>query len=334
MKTSDFDFPLSEDLIAREPLPKRDSSRLMVLARCEGNIEHRRFSDLPDYLYEGDMLVLNRTKVLPMRLSGTRRNGLPLEILLIRPLDKKRWEVMSKGRYTGPLAISDRINADIERGEVAHLHYEGDLRDILWSEGEMPLPPYLKRRAHEGDKERYQTVYARDEGSIAAPTAGLHFTNEVLAKLERRGVIIRYLILHVGRGTFMPIRVDAVDEHSMEDEYFEIGTSLIEEINTRKGRLITVGTTSTRALEGFFSGMYTALESTNGTIKGRTDIFIRPGHRFLASDGILTNFHLPRSTPLMLASAFCGRERLLDAYAQAVRESYRFFSYGDAMLII
>jgi S-adenosylmethionine:tRNA ribosyltransferase-isomerase len=198
----------------------------------------------------------------------------------------------------------------------------------------MPLPPYLKRRAHEGDKERYQTVYARDEGSIAAPTAGLHFTADILDELKAMGVVVRYLILHVGRGTFAPIRADDVDDHRMEEEYFEIDASLIEEINTRKGRLITVGTTSTRALEGYLSGNYFAIESPNGTLRGRTDIFIRPGHRFRAVEGILTNFHLPRSTPLMLASAFCGRERLLAAYSQAVAASYRFFSYGDAMLIL
>ncbi len=334
MKTSDFDFPLPEDLIAQEPLDRRDASRLMVLDRHGGKAAHREFTDIPEYLAPGDMLILNRTRVLPMRLRGIKRNGLPLEILLVKQLGPKRWEVMTKGSYTGRVSISDRISATIERGEVVELDYEGDLRDILWSEGEMPLPPYLKRRAHEGDKQRYQTVYATEDGSIAAPTAGLHFTPEVIDKLEESGVRIRYLTLHVGRGTFTPIRSENADEHVMEEEHFEIPASLVEEIQNRSGRLITVGTTSTRALEGYFSGQYEARDSSNGTVRGSTSVFIRPGHRFRAIDGLLTNFHLPRSTPLMLASALCGRENLLRAYGEAVARNYRFFSYGDAMLIL
>jgi S-adenosylmethionine:tRNA ribosyltransferase-isomerase len=335
MRTAEFDFPLPEELIASEPLPERDSSRLMVLRReGDGDPEHLNFSKLPGLLDAGDLLVLNRTKVLPMRLRGTKRNGLPLEILLIRNLEGKNWEVMSKGQYTGRLEISDRINAHLEKGEVAELDYEGDLRDILWADGEMPLPPYIKRRAHDGDKGRYQTVYATQEGSIAAPTAGLHFTPGLIRTLEDRGVLVRYLTLHVGKGTFTPVRAESLDGHEMEREFFDIDRTLLEDIEKRKGRLVAVGTTSTRALEGFLSGQYEAAESSNGMFRGSTSIFIHPGYRFRAVDALLTNFHLPRSTPLMLASAFCGRKKLLHAYSEAVSGSYRFFSYGDAMLIL
>jgi S-adenosylmethionine:tRNA ribosyltransferase-isomerase len=343
MKVSDFDFPLPQSLIAEQPAPRRDGSRLMVLGRG-GGIEHRRFYDLPEYLEEGDMLLLNRTRVLPFRLRGVKPTGGRLDILLVRNIAGDRWEILSTGKYTGPLAISGKLTAEIHGGRTADLAYSGDLKEILWEAGEMPLPPYIRRGPNGMDKERYQTVYARDDGSIAAPTAGLHFTGELLAAIEAKGVLVRYLTLHVGKGTFAPIRTDNVQDHVMEPEFFEIERDLVSEIKDLKGRLVAVGTTATRAVEGFMAGRYSSIRNgRNGGNGGRpfagsTDIFIYPGsgpsYRFRAVTSLVTNFHLPRSTPLMLASALCGRERLLAAYAEAVREKYRFFSYGDAMLIL
>ncbi len=333
MKTSEFDFPLPADLIAERPLKRRDGSRLLVLGR-DGSVKHRRFYDLPGFLQSGDMLLLNNTRVMPARLRGRKRNGRELEILLTRNVSGRKWEIMSRGRYTGPLEISGAFRAEIYRGETAELHHEGDLGDVLREAGEMPLPPYIRRRAGELDRERYQTVYAEHEGSIAAPTAGLHFTKGLLKKLEEKGVLIRYLTLHVGRGTFTPIRAERLEEHRMEEEAFEMPSSLADEIRSLKGSLIAVGTTTTRAVEGFMSNRFApSAASGNGVVRGGTDIFIRPGYRFRAVSGLLTNFHLPRSTPLMLASALSGGKNLLRAYAEAVDRSYRFFSYGDAMLI-
>ncbi len=332
MRISDFDFKLPEHRIALEPTGKRDSSRLMVLSPG-GELHHKRFSDLPDYLNKGDMLLLNRTKVLPVRLAGERPGGGKLEILLVKELGDGRWEILSRGRYTGPLEISPRLKAEVEDGHTARLTYSGDLNGILWEEGQMPLPPYIKRSPTEADKERYQTVYAREPGSIAAPTAGLHFTEELLKRIEGKGVSVRYLTLHVGTGTFTPIRAEAFEDHAMASEAFEIEKDLLEEISALRGRLIAVGTTTTRALEGLFTDNHSASENGNA-VKGSTDIFIYPGYMFKAINGLITNFHLPRSTPLMLTSALAGRERLLKAYAEAVRENYRFFSYGDAMLIL
>jgi S-adenosylmethionine:tRNA ribosyltransferase-isomerase len=296
-------------------------------------MEHRRFSDLHEYLEPGDILLLNRTKVLPFRLFGTKKGGGALHILLVRNTSGNRWEILSPGSYTGPLVISDKLTARIYRGRTAELEFEGDLRDILWEEGHMPLPPYIKRVANRMDRERYQTVYARDEGSIAAPTAGLHFTEDLLERIEGKGVLIRHLTLHVGTGTFTPVRAERVEEHAMEAERFEIDSGLPDEISARRGRLVAVGTTTTRAIEGLLSGKHSQLHSENGTIKGSTDIFIYPGYRFRAVSSLITNFHLPRSTPLMLTAALSGRGRLLSAYASALEKRYRFFSYGDAMLI-
>lgn len=336
MKTAEFDFDLPRSLIALEPAPERDGSRLLVLGP-DGRVEHRRFSDITLYLGPGDMLLLNRTKVLPVRLSGVKPTGGRLDILLVRELSEGLWEIMCRQGYTGSLSFSRRLAAEIKGGKTAELLYEGDLEEILWEVGAMPLPPYIKREPGELDKSRYQTVYASEAGSIAAPTAGLHFTEELLGKVAARGVKVRHLTLHVGRGTFMPVRADDVEGHSMEAEYFEIDRPLLDEIASLKGRLVAVGTTTTRALEGFLGGRYCEMESRGngaGPVRGLTDIFIRPGHRFRAVGGLLTNFHLPRSTPLMLASALAGRERLLSAYAEAISGNYRFFSYGDAMLIL
>jgi S-adenosylmethionine:tRNA ribosyltransferase-isomerase len=332
MQTSDFDFELPESMIALEPVENRDSSRLMVLLP-DGAAEHRTFCNLTDYLGPGDMLVLNKTMVLPVRLFGRKPDGSILDITLARELGDGRWEILSRGRYSGPLEVSPDLSVEVEDGTLARLRYPGELDEILHEAGHMPLPPYIKRSPHEGDKERYQTVYARSPGSIAAPTAGLHFTEGLLEDIEEKGVAVRYITLHVGTGTFTPIRTEALEDHEMAQEQFEIEKSLIEEIREHKGRVIAVGTTTTRALEGFFTGRHPIAE--NGSVtSGSTDIFIYPGYGFRVVDALLTNFHLPRSTPLMLASALAGRRRLLGAYAEAVRKNYRFFSYGDAMLIL
>jgi len=332
MRVSDFDFELPESRIALRPADKRDSSRLMVL-RPGGEIHHRHFRDLPEYLGEGDMLLLNRTKVTPARLTGKKPGGGRLDMLLVRSMGDDRWEILSRGRYTGPLEISPALRAEIENGRTARLIYGGDLETILWEAGQMPLPPYIKREPDSEDKERYQTVYARDPGSIAAPTAGLHFTEKLLGEIEKKGAAVRCLTLHVGTGTFTPIRADEVEGHKMAPEHFEVERSLFNEISSLKGRLVAVGTTTTRAIEGLLSGRCLVSENGN-TLKGTTDIFIYPGYRFRAVSSLLTNFHLPRSTPLMLAAALAGRRKLLESYAEAVREGYRFFSYGDAMLIL
>ncbi len=333
MKTSDFDFHLPDSLIALKPLETRDASRLLVL-RANGRVEHRRFSDIAEYLSAGDMLLLNRTKVLPVRLWGVKPNGAGLEMTLVRDLGAGRWEILSRGRYTGPVAISEALRAEIEDGRIARLEYSGDLREILWDVGQMPLPPYIRRTPEEMDKSRYQTVYASVEGSIAAPTAGLHFTEGLLKAIEDKGVLVRHLTLHVGPGTFTPVRAQNVRQHVMEQEHFEVESSLLEEISSLGGRLMAVGTTTTRAIEALRSGRFTSVSNGKNTVAGATDIFIYPGYNFKAVDSLVTNFHLPRSTPLMLASALAGREKLLGAYAEAVRENYRFFSYGDAMLIL
>jgi S-adenosylmethionine:tRNA ribosyltransferase-isomerase len=332
VRLSGFDFSLPESLIALRPAPRRDHARLMVL-RSDGGLEDRRFWHLPEYLRRGDILVLNKTRVLPVRLVGRREDGRPLDILLVRPLKGARWECLSRGKHTGRVSIGEGFWAFLTEGRTAELHYEGTLEEVLMRDGRMPLPPYIKRPSRAEDHQWYQTVYAREAGSIAAPTAGLHFTAGLLADIERKGVAVRYLTLHVGKGTFVPVRTEKVQEHRMEAEYFEIETSLLEEVSSRRGRLVAVGTTTTRALEGLLSGAKSTRGNGNGLVRGETDIFIRPGHAFRAVDALVTNFHLPRSTPLMLASALAGRERLLEAYRHAVEQSYRFFSYGDAMLI-
>jgi len=337
MKVSDFDFAMPERLVATEPADGRESSRLMVL-NGDASAAHRNFPDLLEYLNRGDMLLLNDTKVLPCLLHGRKPTGGAVDLLLVRDISQdgsgKHWEVLSRGGYTGPLEFNGPLWANVTDGVIADLEYEGALEDVLADCGEMPLPPYIKRRADQRDRQWYQTVYARSPGSIAAPTAGLHFTEGILEGIRQKGVLVRYLTLHVGVGTFLPIRSDEVEEHRMEPERFEISRRLLLEINALSGRLITVGTTATRAVEGYFSGNYEPWGEDDEMVRGSTDIFIHPGYEFRAVEGLLTNFHLPRSTPLMLASAFLGRERLLDAYSAAVESQYRFFSYGDAMLLL
>ena len=335
MKASDFDFHLPEELIADRPLSIRDASRLLVLEK-DGGISHRFFSDLPLYLSDGDILIINNTKVFPARLTGTKPDNSLHEILLVREKEPSVWEILSRGNYTGTLTFSDSLRAEIVRGDTAIFNYEGNFLDILWEYGGMPLPPYIKRPPDEMDKDTYQSVFAKKTGSIAAPTASLHFTGTLIDQLTSQGVCVRELTLHVGIGTFKPIRTDEVADHRMDAEHFEFDTHLISEITAAKvngKRIMSVGTTTTRAIEGFTRGICT-FGSKNGNFTGTTDMFIYPGYTFKTIDSLLTNFHLPRSTPLMLASALAGRKRLLHAYQEAVHRGYRFLSYGDAMLIL
>jgi len=335
MKTADFDFPLPQHLIATRPLTERTGSRLLVLHR-DGTTEHKRFSDLPAYLAAGDMLIMNNTKVFPARISAFKPDGGMLEILLIRHMGDNAWEVLSRGNYSGRLRVSDELQVELLEGKNARLVCQGDLMEVIWKYGTMPLPPYIKRKPDESDKQTYQTVYARNEGSIAAPTAGLHFTDTLLKEIRAKGIRVRELTLHVGIGTFRPVRAEHVEDHSMDTEHFEMDKQLLSDIEETKAsgkRIITVGTTTTRAIEGFASGRC-VLTTLNGRLSGMTDMFIYPGYSFRVIDSLVTNFHLPGSTPLMLTSALCGRERLMQSYADAVTKGYRFLSYGDAMLIV
>lgn len=351
MRTSDFDFFLPKNLIASRPLEKRDSSRLLVLHKNR-KIEHKMFFDVVGYMNKGDMLLLNNTKVFPARILAVRSDNKEIDILFIKEADSSgTWEVMYRGGFRGEIFIRDAIKAEvwIER-QASSAKYQTTkkflrfldieplkAKDIIWQHGYMPLPPYIRRMPDDEDRQTYQTVYAEDEGSIAAPTAGLHFTIDLLNKIEKKGVLVRAITLHVGPGTFKPIKAEFIEGHKMDEEYFEIKSSLIEEMQhvKRSGkRLIAVGTTTTRAIEGFVSGVYYKCNSSNGFIRGYTDIFIRPGYNFKAVDAIITNFHLPKSTPLMLVSALCGFDNVLMAYKDAIVRNYRFFSYGDAMLVI
>lgn len=335
MKTAEYDFVLPGGLIADRPVAKRDDSRLLVLHQ-DGWTEHRRFSDLPHYLRTGDMLLLNKTKVFPARLEGEKRGGGRLEILLVREISCGLWEILAKGKYSGPFLISGKAVAEVRDGKTVRFGEPERLGDLLREHGLMPLPPYIRRRPDALDRERYQTVYAESEGSIAAPTAGLHFTRDLLDQLGSKSVLIRYVTLHVGSGTFRPVKTEEVDSHLMEREFFEIDPLIISEmseVKARGNRIIAVGTTTTRAVEGYLSGRCEIL-SVNGTIRGTTDIFIREGYVPRGVDSLITNFHLPRSTPLMLTAVFAGRERLLKNYESAISMGYRFFSYGDAMLVL
>lgn len=334
MNIEDFSYPLPDSLIALEPAKERDGSRLLVLNR-DGSLEHKRFYDIPDYLNIGDMLVLNKTKVLRARLEAFKPTGGRLDILLVRHISANRWEILCPKRYTGKVGVGRTpLSAEVYNGR--YLTFYGS-EEELYSAGRMPLPPYIKRRPVALDDEWYQTVYAEAEGSIAAPTAGLHFTKGLINAIEGKGVLLRYLTLHVGKGTFIPVKAESLKDHHMESEYLEISSSLIREIKEVKAsgrKVISVGTTTTRALEASMSPHLKASgASGNGIIKGETDLFITPGYEFKAVDSLITNFHLPCSTPLVLASAFAGTKRLLEAYAVSVRSGYRFFSYGDAMLI-
>lgn len=339
MKTSDFSYYLPEELIAQTPLEKRDGSRLLHLNRFTGEIEHKHFFDLPDYLREGDCLVLNDSRVLPARLIGRRESGGVVEVVLLKDKGNNVWECLTRpGRKTKPgtkLIFGEgelkAIVRDCAEGgnKLLRFDYEGIFLEVLEQLGKMPLPPYIKTEL--SDKERYQTVYSREVGSAAAPTAGLHFTQELLEKIAQKGVKICYVTLHVGLGTFRPVKCEELESHEMHSEFCIIPKEtaiMVTETKKSGGRVVAVGTTSCRTLESFSKQDGTLEESS-----GFTDIFIYPGYKFKCMDALITNFHLPESTLVMLVSAFAGRESILNAYAKAVEEKYRFFSFGDAMLI-
>jgi len=340
MKSSDFSYNLPEELIAQFPIEKRDSSRLLVLDKNTGEIEHKKFSDILDYLNEGDCLVVNNTRVIPARLYGEKVNtGAKIEFLLLKDLGNKKWEVMAKPGKRVPVGtevifgqgiLKAKILDVVEDGNrVVEFIYDGVFNEILDKIGLMPLPPYIKEKLK--DKERYQTVYSKYDGSAAAPTAGLHFTDELLNKIKEKGINLVTVILHVGIGTFRPVKVENVEDHKMHSEYYEITKETAELINEtiKKGkRVITVGTTTCRVLE--------TVANEEGFVKedkGNTNIFIYPGYEFKVVKTLITNFHLPESTLLMLVSALAGKEKILNAYNIAVEDKYRFFSFGDAMLI-
>ncbi len=337
-----FDFDLPERLIAQHPLPERTASRLLVLDKRTGATAHRQFVDLIEYLKPGDVLVVNDSRVLPARLIGEKADtGAKIEVLLLKTLGDDRWETLVKpGKRVKPgteIVFGDGslrciCEATTEAGgRIVRFSYAGIFYEVLERLGSMPLPPYIHAQLE--DRERYQTVYARERGSAAAPTAGLHFTREYLEKVQAKGVKLAFLTLHVGLGTFRPVSSDKVEEHTMHSEYYEIPAETAEAVNAAKasgGRVIAVGTTSCRTLE-------TVAKANGGMLtaqSGWTDIFIYPGYSFSIVDGLLTNFHLPKSTLVMLVSALAGRENVLNAYREAIEREYRFFSFGDAMLVI
>lgn len=342
MDVQQFDFSLPEHLIAQQPLKERTASRLLVLHKRTGEIEHRQFRDLIHYLAPGDVLVLNDSRVLPARLIGVKQDtGAKVEVLLLKMLGDDRWEVLVKpGKRVKPsttiLFGDGRLRCTCEAvteagGRIVHFHYAGIFYEVLEELGSMPLPPYI--HAQLDDPQRYQTVYARERGSAAAPTAGLHFTNEYLQQIADKGVQLAYVTLHVGLGTFRPVKAREVEAHTMHAEYYELPARTAELVNQAKAagrRVFAVGTTSCRTLE-------TVGQQAGGQLvasSGWTDIFIYPGYSFRIIDGLLTNFHLPRSTLVMLVSALAGREQVLHAYREAIERQYRFFSFGDAMLIL
>ncbi|MGB9709981.1 MAG: tRNA preQ1(34) S-adenosylmethionine ribosyltransferase-isomerase QueA [Thermodesulfovibrio sp.] len=344
MKITELDYSLPVDLIAQYPLPERDKARLMVLHKQTGQIEHKIFSEIVEYFSRGDMLIINNTKVIPARVIGKKPTGGKIEILLVKQKkvshDCVIWEVMTKSGYEGEVLI-DEVKAEIKTNcdgkQIVFRMSPQDVKKLIDEKGFMPLPPYIKRKPEDSDRHYYQTVFAKANGSIAAPTAGLHFTEELLKHIENKGVKLREITLHVGVGTFKPIKVENLKEHTMDAEYFEIQRALVEEVNLVKKegkKIFAVGTTTTRALEGYASGKYEDMGSDEHKIKGSTDIFIYPGYNFKIVDALITNFHLPKSTPLALVYAFCDIDKVKKAYKEAIKKGYRFFSYGDAMLII
>jgi len=341
LKTSDFYYDLPKELIAQDPLEDRSSSRLLVLHRKSGRVEHRVFTDIVEYLKPGDCLVRNNTKVIPARLYGTRVDtGATIELLLLKRMENDVWETLVKPGKKARQGVVISFGDGILTGEIIDVkedgnrliqfRYEGIFEEILDQLGQMPLPPYITHTLK--DKNRYQTVYAKYEGSAAAPTAGLHFTEELFQKLEEKGVLVANVTLHVGLGTFRPVKVDDVSKHHMHTEFYQVTKEEADRINKAKqagGRIVCVGTTSCRTIE--------SAADENGVLKpgqGDTDIFIYPGYSFKMMDVLITNFHLPESTLLMLVSALAGKEQVMRVYEEAVRERYRFFSFGDAMIIL
>lgn len=341
LKKSDFYFNLPEELIAQDPLEDRASSRMLVLHKETGETGHHVFRDILQYLQPGDCLVLNNTKVIPARLLGQKADtGAGVEVLLLKRRENDIWETLVKpgkkcrpgtGLVFGEGLLRATVLETVEEGNrLVQFHYEGIFEEVLDRLGEMPLPPYITHKLK--DKNRYQTVYAKYEGSAAAPTAGLHFTRELLSQIEKKGIETAYVTLHVGLGTFRPVKADNILEHHMHSEYYQVSEEAAEKINRAKergGRVVCVGTTSCRTVE--------SAAAQDGHVEagcGNTEIFIYPGYRFKVLDALITNFHLPESTLVMLVSALAGRENVLAAYEEAIREKYRFFSFGDAMLII
>lgn len=340
MKTSEFYYDLPKELIAQHPAEKRSGSRLLVYDRRKKTIEDKVFTDIVDYLMPGDVLVRNTTKVIPARLYGKRSDtGGAMEFLLLKRLDETRWECLAKPGRRAKDGLNFKINAELsatvekqlkDGNKIIKLNYDGIFEEILERAGETPLPPYITERI--ADKTRYQTVYARQSGSAAAPTAGLHFTNALLDKIAENGVEIADILLHVGLGTFRPVESENIEDHIMHSEYYECSEAAAEKINRARAsgfRIIAVGTTSCRTLE--------SVSDENGIVhagKGSTDIFITPGYKFKAMDALITNFHLPESTLLMLVSAFASKDEIMRVYKHAVDEKYRFFSFGDACLFL
>lgn len=340
MKVTDFDFYLPEELIAQCPLEKRDEARLMLLDKNTGEIEHKIFKDIIDYLESGDCLVLNDTRVLPARLIGSKENtGGKIEFLLLKRIDKDKWETLVKPGKRAQIGTrfvfgdgelkAEVVSVEEDGNRIVKFEYEGIFEEVLDELGQMPLPPYIKEKLE--DKEMYQTVYSKEQGSAAAPTAGLHFTEELLKKIEEKGVNIAFLTLHVGLGTFRPVKVENIQDHNMHSEYYTMSKETADIINkTKKSgkKVIAVGTTSCRTLETIGNDKGEVREQS-----GWTDIFIYPGYKYKVVDKLITNFHLPESTLIMLVSALAGREKIMNAYNTAVKERYRFFSFGDAMFI-
>jgi len=341
MELSDFNYELPERLIAQDPLEKRSNSRLMVIHRDTGELEHRVFKDVLEYLNPGDCLVINDTKVIPARLMGVKEEtGAAIEVLLLKNKGNNIWETLVKPGKKMKVGAEVVFGDGILRGKVVDVvedgnrliqfSYEGIWEEILDRLGEMPLPPYITHRLE--DKNRYQTVYAKNEGSAAAPTAGLHFTEELLKQIEEKGVKIARLTLHVGLGTFRPVKVEKIEEHHMHSEFYmvsEEAAAIINETKKNGGKVVSVGTTSTRTLE-----TAAAEDGTISACSGWTSIFIYPGYKFKLVDRLITNFHLPESTLIMLVSAFYDRDKVIEAYETAVKEEYRFFSFGDAMILL
>ncbi len=340
MRTSDFFYDLPEELIAQTPLEKRDNSRLLVLNKENGEVLHKHFFDVLDFLKSGDCLVLNNTRVLPARIYGTREDtGAVVEFVLLKQKEVNVWECLAgpgKKAKTGyRFKFSDNLSAQVKEvlpdgNRILEFYPNGEFYSCLDEVGQMPLPPYIKEKLN--DKERYQTVYSKELGSAAAPTAGLHFTPEILVKIRNKGIKIAYVTLHVGLGTFRPVKVEDVTEHKMHSEHYFVSKENADIINETKqngGRVICVGTTSCRTVESVM-GKYGEIKECSGD----TEIFIYPGYNFKCMDGLITNFHLPESTLIMLVSAFAGYDNVMNAYKTAVKEKYRFFSFGDAMLIL
>jgi len=340
MNVKDFDFYLPEELIAQHPLEQRDSSRLMVLDKETGEINHKKFHDIVGYLNEGDTLVLNNTRVMPARLIGEKEDTHgKIEFLLLKRIEKDKWECLAKPGKSAKIGRKftfgdGKLKAEVVEvkdngNRIVEFFYEGIFEEVLDALGEMPLPPYIHERLE--DRERYQTVYSKENGSAAAPTAGLHFTKELLEAIENKGINIVYVTLHVGLGTFRPVKVESLEEHEMHSEFYMLSKESADIINETKKRgniIISVGTTSTRTLE--------TIGDENGFVKeqsGWTNIFIYPGYKFKVVDKLITNFHLPESTLIMLVSTLAGRDNVMNAYKEAVNEKYRFFSFGDAMFI-